>query len=157
MFRLATRTNVVHPSGQHPETHQEIVIRFIWGPTSLSWKNAIRNPIDVVQGSTLGQLEGRADGNLGFFKVGQELVFLENLGIGPSSGTVELGDEARPIFEFDFVDSILERVERITEWIARVASFFDGFEHFVWGEREEEIGRRHEDVVGPYITGVGFH
>ena len=138
----APRPNVVHARDQAAQAAQQRLVELVGGAAATPVRDRVPDAVHLAQRGAVGERTNGADRHLLRREVGEEGVLLEDLLGAPSSGAVELDDDATAIDQLHFVDAVLEGVERIAHRVGAQPGRLDRREHALGSEPEEEVRRR---------------
>jgi hypothetical protein len=137
---LAAGAHVVHPPHQHAQPPGPGLVELVGGAPSAAVGEAVEDVVDAPQRAAPRERPHGAHRDLLPGEVLEEQVLLQNLLLAPAPRAVELGDHPGAVGQLHLVDPVLERVEGIADGVALEAPGFDGGQHLLGGQGEEEVG-----------------
>ena len=133
------RPNVVSSGHQHAKTLGQIRAQLVGRPPTPTIGQTVVDPVDRLERASVGKWTNRADRDNRLFELPQKTVLLEDLRLPPTPGSLELGNQATPVDQLDFIDPVLEGVERIAEIVALDAPGLDRRKVPFGSQREKNV------------------
>jgi hypothetical protein len=113
-------------------------------PTAVAREHRKTEAFECMQAAAFAQ-HGRHCGHFAFLQLLHECVLLQDLPVGPASGTVKLGHHGRTFLHADLVNTVLVRIQRQQAAIAKQADTGQGVEHPIGAQFKERM--RHFAIV----------